>query len=146
MYSLFMGKGCLLTRNKVDAFSVFPPGAAKGPATVVLGTRVHHADDSVGALSLHRAFYSLEAGRGLRWNDSAIGIAWPAEPQERLRSRAAGPRRQIPWPGIDARLEMNNCADLREFLHRILVCEGSFSGAWLRSAAARSLSRRAWTG
>ena len=27
------------------------------------------------------AFYSPEAERGLRWNDPAVGIDWPAEPQ-----------------------------------------------------------------
>jgi dTDP-4-dehydrorhamnose 3,5-epimerase len=38
--------------------------------------------DHVEALYLDSAFYSPEAERGLRWNDKAIGIDWPAEPLE----------------------------------------------------------------
>ena len=30
----------------------------------------------------HSAFYAPESERGLRWDDPAIGIDWPSEPQE----------------------------------------------------------------
>jgi dTDP-4-dehydrorhamnose 3,5-epimerase len=46
--------------------------------------------DNVEALYLDSAFYSPEAERGLRWNDPAIGIDWPAEPRECRTKTASG--------------------------------------------------------
>lgn len=55
------------------------------PLNAVHPTQVGHGfitlTDNVEAF-YHSAFYSPEAERGLRWNDHAIGIDWPAEPQE----------------------------------------------------------------
>ena len=50
--------------------------------------------DNVEAFYLHSAFYSPEAERGLRWNDPALGIDWPAEPRE-----MSDKDRQ--WPDLD---------------------------------------------
>jgi dTDP-4-dehydrorhamnose 3,5-epimerase len=49
---------------------------------------------NVEALYLDSAFYSPGAERGLRWNDPAIGINWPAEPQE-MSDKDRG------WPDLD---------------------------------------------
>jgi dTDP-4-dehydrorhamnose 3,5-epimerase len=50
--------------------------------------------DNVEALYLDSAFYSPEAERGLRWNDPAIGISWPAEPREMSD-------KDRKWPDLD---------------------------------------------
>jgi dTDP-4-dehydrorhamnose 3,5-epimerase len=56
---------------------------------------------------LHSAFYSLEAERGLRRNDPAIGIAWPAEPQEM-------PDKDREWPDLDPKFHgLELMSDLR---------------------------------
>ena len=62
--------------------------------------------DNVEALYLDSAFYSPEAERGLRWNDPAIGIDWPTEPQRDVRqgSQVARSRPGIPWRRGDAGL------------------------------------------
>jgi dTDP-4-dehydrorhamnose 3,5-epimerase len=50
--------------------------------------------DNVEALYLDSAFYAPEAERGLRWNDPAIRIDWPAEPEEMSD-------KDRKWPDLD---------------------------------------------
>jgi len=50
---------------------LIPPGAAHGFLTLVEGTEVLYQMD---------AFHAPEAARGARWDDPALGIAWPAAP------------------------------------------------------------------
>ena len=38
--------------------------------------------DNVEAIYLVSAFYAPAAERGLRWDDSALAVDWPLEPQE----------------------------------------------------------------
>jgi dTDP-4-dehydrorhamnose 3,5-epimerase len=54
--------------------------------------------DNVEALYLDSAFYSPEAERGLRWNDPAIGIDWPAEPREMSDKDSKWPGRACSRP------------------------------------------------
>lgn len=39
-------------------------------------------DNNVEAFYLNSHVYSPDAERGLRWNDSALGIDWPSEPRD----------------------------------------------------------------
>jgi dTDP-4-dehydrorhamnose 3,5-epimerase len=50
--------------------------------------------DDTEALYLVSAFYAPAEERGLRWNDPAIGIAWPIAPVEISAKDAA-------WPDVD---------------------------------------------
>ena len=50
--------------------------------------------DNVEAFYLNSNAYSPEAERGLRWNDPAIGIDWPAEPREMSH-------KDRNWPDLD---------------------------------------------
>ena len=58
--------------------------------------------DNVEALYLDSAFYSPEAERGLRWNDPAIGINWPAEPQEMSDKDRKWPDLDPEFRGVEA--------------------------------------------
>lgn len=49
-----------------------PPGFAHGFETLVDRTEVHY---------LMSSFYEPSAARGVRWDDPAFGIRWPAPPQ-----------------------------------------------------------------
>lgn len=49
-----------------------PPGFAHGFETLVDRTEVHY---------LMSSFYEPRAARGVRWDDPAFGIRWPAPPQ-----------------------------------------------------------------
>jgi len=50
--------------------------------------------DDAEAIYLVSAFYGPEQERGMRWNDPAIGIAWPIEPVEVSLKDAT-------WPDFD---------------------------------------------
>lgn len=50
--------------------------------------------DDVEAIYLVSSFYGPEQERGLRWNDPAVQIDWPIEPQE-ISTKDAG------WPNFD---------------------------------------------
>ena len=63
--------GCKLSAQNGDAVLV-PPGCAHGFITL--------ADDSE-LLYLMGEDYVPELARGVRWDDPAFGIKWPAEPQ-----------------------------------------------------------------
>ena len=39
-------------------------------------------DNNVEAFYLNSHVYSPDAERGLRWNNSALGIDWPSEPRD----------------------------------------------------------------
>ena len=58
--------------------------------------------DNVEAIYLVSAFYSPEAERGLRWNDPAIGIEWPLEPQEMSEKDRKWPDLDPAFHGLDA--------------------------------------------
>jgi dTDP-4-dehydrorhamnose 3,5-epimerase len=58
--------------------------------------------DHVEAFYLHSALYSPEAERGLRWNDPAIGIDWPAEPQEMSDKDRKWPDLDPKFHGLDS--------------------------------------------
>lgn len=58
-----------------DSNQVFyiPPGCAHGFLTL---------EDNCDIVYLMGAPFAPESGRGVRWNDPAFGITWPAQPQE----------------------------------------------------------------
>ena len=58
--------------------------------------------DDVEALYLDSAFYSPEAERGLRWNDPAIGVNWPAEPREMSDKDRQWPDLEPNFHGVEA--------------------------------------------
>jgi dTDP-4-dehydrorhamnose 3,5-epimerase len=58
--------------------------------------------DNAEALYLDSAFYSPEAERGLRWNDPAIGINWPVEPEEMSDKDRRWPDLDPKFPGVEA--------------------------------------------
>jgi dTDP-4-dehydrorhamnose 3,5-epimerase len=58
--------------------------------------------DNVEALYLDSAFYAPEAERGLRWNDPAIGIGWPAEPREMSDKDRRWPDLDPDFHGVEA--------------------------------------------
>ena len=90
--------------------------------------------DHVEALYLDSAFYSPEAERGLRWNDPAIGIDWPAEPQEMSDKDRKWPdlNPKYPWCGIDARPDVNI----------LLTGASSFTGYWFAKGFVRGWASR----
>ncbi len=58
-----------------------PAGCAHGFQTLTPDAEVLYMIDTP---------YSLEHGRGVRWNDPAFGIDWPAEPNRVMNERDAG--------------------------------------------------------
>jgi dTDP-4-dehydrorhamnose 3,5-epimerase len=65
-----------------------PEGFAHGFLTLVPDTEVFYEMSE---------FYAPQAGRGLRWNDPALGIAWPAQP-------AVIAERDASYPDLDPKL------------------------------------------
>ena len=57
--------------------------------------------DNIEAFYLHSPFYSPEAERGLRWNNSAVGIDWPAEPQEMSDKDRKWPDLDLEFHGLE---------------------------------------------
>jgi len=68
--------GVRLSGENLRAMYV-PPGFAHGFVTLSERAEFHYKCTE---------FYAPECDRGIRWNDPAIGIAWPVEPDPRLLS------------------------------------------------------------
>lgn len=62
--------GVELTESNGKALFI-PPGCAHGFLTLTEGARVSY---------LMGEFYEAELARGVRWDDTAFGVDWPAEP------------------------------------------------------------------
>ena len=62
-----------------------PPGLAHGFLSLTAGSEVYYQI---------KGLYKPESARGLRWDDPALGIAWPGRP-------AVIAPRDAAWPGIN---------------------------------------------
>ncbi len=58
--------------------------------------------DNVETLYLNSAFYAPEAERGLRWNDPAVRIEWPQQPQEMSNKDRKWPDLNPEFHGVES--------------------------------------------
>ncbi len=58
--------------------------------------------DNVEALYLVSDFYSPQAERGVRWNDAALGIKWPKQPEEISEKDGAWPDLNNDFHGMES--------------------------------------------